>query len=153
MTRVRSTGGMRASRIEPANAARCRPDAGGFAVAGHAAPEPVAASAAAGGTALLMLQDEAAPLRRDRDAARGGRHALIALQAMQVGLLAGDPRRGLAALEAALHDLPDAADAELQAVIGAIRQRAAIESARFEAAAAASRPTVADQGDDASVTR
>lgn len=160
MTRVRAASRVRASRIDSAKAARSRADPGGFAVADHAATEAVAASAAPASSALLMLQDEAAPLRRDRDAARGGRHALIALQAMQAGLLDGDPRRGLAALEAALRSMPDAADAGLQAVIGAIRQRASIEAARFEAAAAASRrlrgalgaDPGAEQGDDASVT-
>lgn len=156
MTKVRSAAGIRASGTARASAVRPKAAGAGFAVASHDLARTVAAAAPAANGALLLLQDEAAPFHRDREAARGGKHALAALNAMQIGLLSGDPRRALAALEAALQNLPEAADPGLRAIIAAIRQRGHIEAARFAAAELSRAPSprpAHPAGDDPSVTR
>lgn len=151
MTKVGSAGGIGPSAGARAATARPKKLGPGFAVVESESPQPVAVAPPATNGGLLLLQDETAPFNRDREAGRGGKRALAALKAMQISLLAGDPRQGLEALEAALHDLPEAADAGLCAIVAAIRQRAHVEAARFEAARRSPR-LPRREGDDPSVT-
>lgn len=106
---------------------------GGFAVprARSAAVGPAAAAGEVGLAGMLALQELPDAELADREARRRGRELLAALEEMQRGLLGlggCDPAR----LAGLAQGVPEAADAELRTVVGAITLRARIEAARRE---------------------
>jgi hypothetical protein len=115
-----------------------RTASGGFAVSEQNAAKSTAAPAAlrtvGGIDALLALQGQDDPLERRRRAAKRGGIALDALDELKLGVLSGDMSPSmLQRLKSAATDLADASgDPRLDAVLGEIELRIAVELAKFE---------------------
>ena len=125
--------------------ARRRSASAGFSVPGGdaAGPADAAAATSAGLGGLLALQEAAGPdaagraqakdQAADRAALEQGQAAMEEMGQLQADLLAGRPGAAAARLAACLDAMaagPQAADPRLAAVLGALRLRAAVETAR-----------------------
>jgi hypothetical protein len=122
------------------------PPASGFALPGGlSAPEVAHASPALGMTgissldALLALQEVSSPLERRRKAVRRAGRILDVLDDIKVALLGGDltPLALDRLLSAVREQREGADDPGLEAVLGEIETRAAVEIAKLEMARAA----------------
>lgn len=110
---------------------------GAFSVAEAETPRPPVQTAAPRALAsldlLVALQGYEDPTERRRRAVRHGRTALDALDALKVGLIAGDvDQNALTRLKTMTESLAEpSGDARLDAILAEINLRAAVELAKF----------------------
>ncbi len=127
--------GAQAVRAGPA-----RPASTGFSVPGEVAALPRGlseASAVAGLSGFLSLQEVEQPTERNQRARRAGQSMLDALARLQRGLLDGEvSAQGLSQLADLARDMPVADDPALREVVEAISVRVHVELARHAVALA-----------------
>ena len=115
-----------------------RPAAAGFAVPAEvAAPAHAAPSLPVSLDCMLSLQEVEPAFERDRRARRHTEAMLDTLAELQRAMLGGEKAGGgtLGRLAALTHDIPQAADAGLRAIVGAVALRVHVEMARHSPAA------------------
>ncbi|HVY00703.1 MAG TPA: flagellar assembly protein FliX [Pseudorhodoplanes sp.] len=129
--------GSNAVTVAPAGTAPRRGTAGTFSLDNAAAAQthvpPASLRTIAGIDALIALQGVGDPTERRRRAAKNGRAALDALDALKLGLISGDiDLPAINRLKAVTADLKgDTGDAGLDAVLAEIDLRVQVELAKL----------------------